>query len=652
MIVARWALLVVALWLLGIAVPAHGQADDGLGLQVDALYEMRPDRRDVAVTLGVKAANTLTDTEDDFGVTRFFFDELVFSIPVEARDVTATDATGELQVDLTERAADGLSEVTISLRSRLYSGQATDMTVDFVLPATAPRSEGDIRVDRAGGWFFLWAYGDPGSSTVTASIPDGFAVRVIGDSLRRTSNDAGDRIHVSGPIDDPLAWVAVISASNDEALDSRTIDIAGTQVELRSWPSDPEWSAGVEEILRSGIPALTELIERPWTTDVVVAESIEPSIHGFGGWYVGSSDSIELGEDLDPHLILHEVSHAWFDDDLFTDRWITEGLAEVYADAAVVETGGEALDTERVTRSAVGNLPLNDWADPNPDERPQDATEAYGYAASRNVVHMVVEEIGFEAMADVLEAAWTDTIAYRGDTALDFVAARDDWRRFLDLVEEVGGSSQARSLFDTWVVDDEDAALLEDRYPARSEYHTLESLAAEWALPPGLRRAMSDWDFAGARAEIRDVEEVIAARDRMRLVADEADVEPVSLESRFEAGEEPGVLIGELEAQEAVASHIITAASAVSAERSLFENAGLLGAGLPGELDAARRAFGSGDLAVAEEVAASVVQTVARAEDVGRLRVVVLGASSAALIVVIVAFRRRSRIRTARRSST
>jgi len=94
--------------------------------------------------------------------------------------------------------------------------------------------------------------------------------------------------------------------------------------------------------------------------------------------------------------------------------------------------------------------------------RPFDAIEAHGYAASWMVVGRIVEEIGSERMRAVLGAAWDDVIAYQGDAGIDLLSGKDDWRRFLDLLEKVGGSTDALSLFDSWVASPDDRALHED----------------------------------------------------------------------------------------------------------------------------------------------------------------------------------------------
>ena len=56
-------------------------------------------------------------------------------------------------------------------------------------------------------------------------------------------------------------------------------------------------------------------------------------------------------------------------------------------------------------------------------------------------------------MHDVFAAAAAGTVAYVGSGPAETSApAVADWRRFLDLVEDVGGSTKAAGLIETWAV--------------------------------------------------------------------------------------------------------------------------------------------------------------------------------------------------------
>ena len=63
-------------------------------------------------------------------------------------------------------------------------------------------------------------------------------------------------------------------------------------------------------------------------------------------------------------------------------------------------------------------------------------------------------------------------------------AHRNDWRRFLDLTEELGGATDAANLLETWALPDGEAAQLADRATARAAYEALRHGRGGWAAPP------------------------------------------------------------------------------------------------------------------------------------------------------------------------
>jgi hypothetical protein len=623
--VRRLAVLVgVALWLVSPALPAIAQenaSDDGLTLAVAASYDVRHGDGLVAVTLDMSATNTLADKTDEFGVTRFYFDELVLVVPAEATGIRAVGAEGPIDIAVTPRDVGGITEVSIPMAPRLYSGQTRELALSFLLAGSPPRSDIELRVNPAFAWFYVWAYGDPGASSVVVTLEPGFEVEVLGDRLDRSVDEEGRHVLRATNIEDPDAWVAVVSARDDEALEQSTIAIGTTEVTLQSWPGDDEWATSVADVLVAGIPALERITGFEWDTDLSVIQSFGPYIHGYAGWYVEGVDVIEIGEDLDAHLVLHEVSHAWFDDGLFAHRWITEGLADVYAAMAAEEIGAEGWPEPSVLVSGLGNRPLNDWNDPTFDERTIDRAEDFGYAASWQLMDRLIDDIGADRMAEVIAAAENDLIAYRGEGPAEEVGPVDDWRRFLDLLEEVGGSDTATDLFAEWVVVEDDLELLELRGEVRQRYAGLLAVADGWALPLDLRLAMHGWDFPTASEEIDEAILVFDARRLLEASAAEAGVAPPSVEERFEDGEDAELLAAELAAQTTVLDAVAQARRSVERPRGVIEVIGLWGSDPEGELDTAVTALAAGDLETAREAATGAEASIALSSDGGLVRI-------------------------------
>ncbi|MGF1666461.1 MAG: hypothetical protein ACFCVC_09345 [Acidimicrobiia bacterium] len=621
-------------------------SDDGLSLAIGASYDVRHEEGLVAVTLDVSATNTLADRTDEFGVTRFYFDELILVVPVEATGIGAASSDGPLEIVTTPRDVGGITEVSIPLAPRLYSGQTRELTVSFVLEGSPPRSEIELRVNPAFAWFYVWAYGDAGSSSVSVTLAPGLEVEVLGDRLDRSVDEDGRHLLRASDIDDPDAWVAVVSARDDEALERSTFPIGDGEVTLQSWPGDDDWATSVADVLVTGIPALEEITGFEWDKDLSVLQSFGPYIHGYAGWYVGGLDVIEIGEDLDAHLVLHEVSHAWFDDDLFAHRWITEGLADSFAALAVEEIGAAGWPEPSVLVSGLGNRPLNEWNDPTFDDRTIDRAEDFGYAASWQLVDRLIDEIGPDRMAQVVAAAADDIIAYRGEGPPEEVGPVDDWRRFLDLLEEVGGSSTASDLFAEWVVTENELGLLDQREAVRGRYAGLLAGADGWALPLSLRLAMNEWDFSAASGGIDDAQLVFDARQLLEAAVVGAGVAPPSVEQRFEDGEDAEVLAAELAAQTTVLETVGEARRSVDRPRSALEVIGLWGSDPDGELARAIAAVAEGDLETARQNATTAGTSIALASDGGlvRIGVAVVVAVAVGLAVWITRRGRRARV--------
>ena len=64
------------------------------------------------------------------------------------------------------------------------------------------------------------------------------------------------------------------------------------------------------------MPVLERLTGTPWpeSAETDVIEASTPYLRGYAGYYYADDDVIEVGEDLDSHTMLHELSHAWFND--------------------------------------------------------------------------------------------------------------------------------------------------------------------------------------------------------------------------------------------------------------------------------------------------------------------------------------------------
>jgi hypothetical protein len=643
-----------------VAPPAVGSvkaADDLLRLGADATYRVDPGDRLVRVRIDFDATNlrpnSVRRTSLGTTTTRYYFDRIVFAVAREARSVAATSGGRDLATTI--RARPRYREVTVRFPNLFYRASRS-IRVEFTLPGGKPRSTSDIRVGSAFTTFTAWAWGDDGRSTVRILLPTGFDDAGYGEAIvQRTRSD-----HVelsTGTIRRPDEWYRVVVAERPTALTDLRIEPGGRPVVVRAWPEDTVWRDRVADMLEEGLPALEELVGLPWpvTGDMSISEVHAPLLHGYAGFYDASTDDIAMSEDLDDHTILHEASHAWFNGDLIRDRWIDEGLAEYYADRVRQKLGlSNEFAPAAVEPSDAGAFPLNDWPDPSRiDSAEADLQERFGYGAAYTVILRIAEDIGDERMQRVLAAADAGENPYAGDGGAEKTGASPDWRRFLDLVEEIGDTDTADDLFSRWVVPPAERGTLRTREEARDAYAALDASGAEWAVPRGIRAYMSLWRFSEATALIDAAEPVVALRDD--LAAATADLElaaPSDLEPSFESalvGAELEDVKATIEDRIETAAAIADARDALAAERTPLAALGLAGETPDAGYTAARNAFESGDVAAAATAAAATMSLLAGAESIGTTRALVIGAVVIGLLLMLAALfvvlrRRRRRL--------
>ena len=310
-----------------------------------------------------------------------------------------------------------------------------------------------------------------------------------------------------------------VTARNDDGLELKAVDVPDAVINVGSWPGDDEWRDDVVQAVEEGFPVLQNLIGIPWNAGETLAilEALDPNLLGYGGWYVTGEDRIEIGEFVDPHLVLHELSHAWFDGSLFNRRWITEGLAEEFSangrrgngswtrpHRPGVSVSGVGGGSGRPAAERVGEA---DSFDDSMEDQ-----EQYGYNASWWVMRRLVEEIGVEGVAAIIEGAHLDLIAYRSTDDPELVDELDDWRRFLDLAEELGGAEAFEATVRKYVATEDQLVLLDERAVARDLYQDLLDASDGWQVPYVVRQEMEAWDFGAAAERIDDALEVLRYR--------------------------------------------------------------------------------------------------------------------------------------------
>ncbi|MBA2717683.1 MAG: hypothetical protein H0U52_00380 [Chloroflexi bacterium] len=650
-----WLVLAATILALGAVVaparaPVVAAAGDGITLSANATYTIVPSRHVVRVVIDLTARNDKPNVTAGGVTTRYFYEGANLAIQADATNVKATN--GGSRVAATVKPQDGFDLLEVRFRSAIFFRQTTKTRITFDLPGGAPRSASDIRVGSAFATFVAWAFGDSGSVRIV--IPPGFDAESNGSPVARTTSGATTVLRAAS-IADPATWYAVVNADNEAALTSERIDLTGGEhVVIRGWPEDDEWRAQVTELLATGLPELRQQTGLDWPVsgDLSIFEVHTPLLEGYAGVFFVGRNRIEISEDLDDLTILHEASHAWFNGSLFEGRWINEGFADTFAARALEGIGIGGWTPKAVDPTESAAVRLMTWEHPGriADEE-TDAREQYGYEASWTVIRSLLAEIGDESMRKVLAAAAAHQIPYVGAGTPETVPGSADWRRFLDLLEAVGGSKTATEVFRRWVVTDAQADLLDRRTAARAAYAKLVAAGDAWLTPSAVRSPMATWDFAAATSRMTEALAVLGQRDTIAGRATELGVEPptalltayqTATRSFDEARSIATTSLADLEALGA-------AVAAVDAPRDAIVALGLVGTMPDVELAAARAAF-SGGAADAAIRAMSVVALVDGATEIGRGRLISIAAAVLVVLVliatlIILLLRRRRRHR-------
>ena len=646
---------------LAMAVPGTARAAaayaDGLVLAADTLYQVAPGEGVVHATSVIDATNVTPNKTTSTTVTQYYYTGFSVALPIEAAGVSATSGGTALQVDVAP-SEDGFAQVVeIHLRSNLYYRQTRQIVLTFDIVGAAPRSEESwVRINPAFVSFYAWAIGDPGQASVRIEAPSALPVEFTGSPVQRVATtDPFVHAWAADDIADPDLWFVSILGYDEGALEYEDHAVDGHNVRLYYWPGDEAWRNDVATTMDDALPALEEAIDQPWPVGgtLRIREAVAPNVFGYAGWYLLDSDLIEMGERLDRFVTVHELSHAWFNDTLFDSRWINEGLADAFAALVVGAEFGLDEEPEAVDRDDAAGVELNAWNDPAmvTDDGAAD-TEAYGYNTSWWIVDALIDDIGIDGMQEVLAAAAGDEIAYVGAVEPESVDPEDDWRRFLDLLEERAGSTAAIDLFVEFVVVDDEEDVLDERAAARDAYGDLEAAAGDWALPPLIRMPMGEWEFEAALDAIEDAHGVL---ERAAEVADHAAaadlIAPVTIEPAFEvAAEDFAEALAILDEHDDTLGVLDDAAAVVSAQRGFFIEIGLRDQDPEGDLAGARTAFEADDMDEAVDLAGAAVATVVGAEEVGRgrfwaaiIRSAVLLLLALAILIWLIVRRRRRR---------
>ena len=647
--------LIPVVW--GVESPTPALASGGLDVTSSYSYTIDPDADAVHVVADMRFTNVVANKTTGNIINRTYFKGFSLPIPLGAANTVATQNERNLGVVPRPAHPDGESSfevLDIDFNSNLFYRETAHVLVTYDIIGQTPRTPDPTRVNDAYVAFDAFGIADSGRLTVRIVVPPGYVIDTFGSDVVQ-SDENGNTVYTATDIDKPDEFDIFISARNDDALTSSPQSVGSNTFVVRAWPGDDSWNSFVRQQITDGVPALETLIGQPWPIkgSVEVSEAYTPYLYGYAGWFDPSNRTLEVGEELDSQVMLHELSHGWFNDHLFRERWVSEGLAQVYSTLADERLGNATKSPTTIDSADPGAVILNEWGDPLLSTGADD-TEDYGYNASWSVIKQIVDETGVDGMREVFAAATAGTTAYVGDTAPEYDHPSTDWRRLLDLVQLSGGSAKVEDLFRKYVLTPTEARELDDRNIARVTYDKLESDGAEWAPPVAVRQAMANWRFPRATDLMKRAEAVLAIRDELTSAVQPLGLAlPADLEQSYEsAGLDLQKAKENLNDQLDAARQVIAADAAIDADHGLFSRIGLAGTSLSADLEVATKAFEKGDNDQARAQVAAILNDIDGSEAKGKQRALLaglalLGIVLLILVLVLVVRRRRRKRRSA-----
>ncbi len=635
------------------ASPVAAQSADGLTATGDYRYLVDPDAGVVNVEYDMAITNTSPNQSVRGGYRYFYFEGYATLIPASATDLTVTQEGVDLEF---ERVDNGelVDYLDFGFRRNLRYNRTANVEIRYTLPDDGPRSDSPARVNGAYAGFLVWTDTGLDSADVSITLPEGFDdvdTRLI--QLANTKNDDGTRTLTKTEIEPNDDFFSFVSFRNDDALTSVEVEVDGMNFEIRHWPGDTMWADFVTDRLEDDLPTMVDLVGLEWpaSTPLTIIESYTPYLSGYGGWYDKSEQTIEVGDQLDEHLILHELAHVWFNQDFIDARWATEGLADEFA-AATLSTRGAPVEPDGASLVDANAQPLNLW-----NRFAAAEEEDWGYAASWTVAHEINEEIGLENFTSVVQAMDNRTLPYVGEGEAETLSGEPTWKNYLDWIEEAGTTDEVTELFDDWVVSLTNDPF-EDRADARQRYAELAEAGGEWAVPLIVREHMTDWQFEDATAEIETAMTVLADRDRALSAVSGLGLDlqiPDDAETLYQSvtantADDPWAEAETATTELADAAELlVTTHETANASQPFFTNIGLMGTDIPAEISDANAAFEAGDFDQLAAEAEGIDQMVADAKTDGQVRV---GAAAGGVLVLVLliflGLRRRRKKKTAR----
>ena len=326
----------------------------------------------------------------------------------------------------------------------------------------------------------------------------------------RSTNPAEHFTCVEGTVDEKLATTTFIGPAEREII-------------LQAWPESRNWLDAAEANAEPALDAIHAFLGQdiPGEGPVIIREAPPRSLGGYASAH-DTPGIVQLDESagvVDPE---HELAHAWFGTDNFTELWLREGLAEWVATSmhGAVCPPAAGGDT---------GLDLSDWQVVRPTANPGtiDQILVDQEAAACGIVSAMAARMPAEQWQEVLGSLLKGETKYIGSSGpAPASTTRVDFREWLDAVDERGlvpaakadpayaanltDLDFAQNLVDAYGIPIDSLELIE-RSKARARYHQFLLDAAPLGAPLAVREGMDNWAFADAMRDLDKAYEVLGA---------------------------------------------------------------------------------------------------------------------------------------------
>ncbi len=377
------------------------------------------------------------------------------------------------------------------------------------------------RVDDS--YFYFCAFGqdtDEGKVTIEVQDDATWTITQSGTPLKKVGNNRLE----SDPSRNPAQiFTCVEGVREDNLVKESFVGPAGRQIELQAWADKAAvgWLQPAEANSKPVLDAIRDFLDHDIPGDGPVVIRMAPP-RDLGG-YASAHDTpgiVQLDQNAGVGDPKHELGHAWFSTDIFSELWLREGMALWTASAmnkAVCDpAGSNTTDLDLSVWQVVRPTSGDGWEQVIADQD----------AAACGIVSAVASRMSDKQWRTVIGSLLDSETKYVGSAGPEIAASPVvDYREWLDAVDERGLVPAAADPAFAANLDDLDFAQnlldaygipgagldLAERSAARAYYHQFLTEAAPLGAPLAVRKAMDDWDFQAATEALDKSYEVLQA---------------------------------------------------------------------------------------------------------------------------------------------